>query len=105
MSVTVVAQFTLQEGRSDVALEVLEELLRATHDEAGCLTYALHRDASDPHKLTIIERWTSQVALDNHMVQPHIATMGKRAPEFLAAAPVVSILEPVPLGDPVKGAL
>jgi quinol monooxygenase YgiN len=103
--VVVVARFVVAEGREEEAMGALAELAGQTHAEAGCLTYALHRAKDDPRTLVLVERWTSQIALDNHFLQPYVAQVGERAGELLAAPPEVTVLEPVVVGDPVKGSL
>ena len=103
--VVVVATLTVKEGMEDRALEILRPVVDGTHTEAGCLTYALHRDNNDPLTFVIIEHWTSQVALDNHFVQPHMAELATHAAELLAAPPVVRFCSPLGLGDSVKGTL
>lgn len=103
--VVVVAVFRIQEGKVEEAIALFEQIVVPTHDEAGCLSYALHRDTEDPSVLVIVERWTSQVALANHFVQPHMAIMRDRGAEFLAGEPSVHFLDPIAIGDPIKGAL
>ena len=103
--VVVVATLTVKEGMEDRALEVLGPVVDGTHSEAGCLTYAIHRDAADPRTFVVVEHWTSQVALDNHFVQPHMTELAAHAAELLAEPPVVRFCRPLGLGDPAKGAL
>lgn len=103
--VVVTATFQVKEGHVDEGIAALTETITATHAEAGCLSYALHRDRHDPNTLVLIERWTSQVALDAHLQQPYVAALGAKAAELLAAPPQVRFCEPVPLGDPMKGTL
>jgi len=104
-NVTVVATFTIIEGREEDALEALRPVIEQTHDEAGCLSYALHRDKNDPKVLVLVERWTSQIALDNHFLQPYVAGLGSAAAELLSEPPTVRFCAPIPVGDPIKGVL
>ncbi len=104
-TVTVVATFNIREGREEEALEALRPVIQQTHDEAGCLNYALHRDRNDPSVLVIVERWTSQIALDNHFLQPYVAQLGTAAADLLTEPPVVRFCDPIPVGDAIKGVL
>jgi quinol monooxygenase YgiN len=104
-NVTVVASFKIRAGKEEEALEALRPVIEQTHDEAGCLNYALHRDKNDPSVLVIVERWTSQVALDNHFLQPYVAQLGTAAADLLTEPPVVRFCDPIALGDPIKGVL
>jgi len=103
--VVVIATLTVKEGQEDRALEILTPVVEGTHAEAGCLTYAIHQDNADPRTFVIVEHWTSQVALDNHFVQPHMAELATHAADLLAEPPVIRFCRPLALGDPAKGAL
>lgn len=103
--VVVVALFKAKEGREDEIAEGLRETTVQTHEEEGCLLYAVHRGAEDPSQFALIERWTSREALDAHLQMPHIQALGERAAEVLAETPQVSFLEALPTGDPAKGSI
>lgn len=104
-SVIVVATFKAQEGKAEDVIAGLTPVIEQTHEEAGCLSYALHRDANDPDTLVLVERWTSQVALESHFQQPYMAGLGELAGQLLAAPPTLNFCAPLPVGDPIKGAL
>jgi quinol monooxygenase YgiN len=104
-NVVVVALLRVHEGRGEEAAEALRPVIEGTHGEAGCLTYALHRDRSDPDRFALVERWTSPVALEAHFQQPHMSGLAEIAGELLAEPPQIVFCDPVALGDPVKGAL
>ena len=103
--VVVVATFKAKEGKEAELLEGLRELAQNTHNEAGCLTYALHEETLDPGRYILVENWTSQVALDAHFVQPYIQEAASRGEDLLAEPPVVRFCTPLEAGDPVKGSL
>lgn len=103
--VVVIATLTVKEGLEEQALEVLKPVVEGSHGEAGCLTYAVHRDKNDPRTVVIVEHWTSQVALENHMVQPYMAELVKQAGDLLAEPPAIRFCSPLGLGDPTKGTL
>lgn len=103
--VVVVASFKAREGKVEEVIAGLTPIIEQTHGEAGCLAYALHRDANDPDTLVLVERWTSQVALESHFQQPYMAGLGELASELLAAPPALHFCAPLPVGDPVKGVL
>lgn len=103
--VVVTALFTVKDDRVDDAIAAITDTIVATHDEAGCLAYALHRDVNAPSTLVLVERWTSQVALEAHLQQPYVAKLGAAAADLLAAPPAIHICEPIPIGDPMKGTL
>lgn len=104
-SVVVVASFKAREGKVEEVIAGLTPVIEQTHGEAGCLSYALHRDTNDPDTLVLVERWTSQVALESHFQQPYMAGLGELAADLLAEPPVLRFCTPLPAGDPLKGSL
>lgn len=103
--VVVVASFLAHPGREEEAIAALTPTIEQTHDEPGCLSYALHRDAATPNRLVLVERWVSQADLDAHLGQPYVAQLGEVAAELLEEPPVVYFCSPLPVGDPDKGIL
>jgi quinol monooxygenase YgiN len=103
--VVVVATFEVQDGKADEAEAALRETIEATHAEAGCLSYALHRDVNAKNVFVLVEKWTSQVALDAHFHQPYVKALGEKAAAVLAAPPAIRFCAPIPVGDPMKGTL
>ena len=95
------------EGKVDEVIAAFTTCLERTHEEEGCLTYALHRDATDANHLVLIERWRSQADLDAHMTQPYVADLFAAAgtPGLLAAPPELAFLSPLALGTESKGSL
>ena len=95
------------EGRADAVVAAFEACTTRTHEEPGCLLYALHRNSADPHHFVLLERWRSQEDLDAHMTKPYVADLFAVAgtPGMLAAAPQLAFLTPLGVGDPAKGSL
>jgi len=104
-NVVVVATFKAQEGRLDEVIAGLTPVIEQTHDEPGCLSYALHRDVNDPLRLVLVERWTSQVALESHFQQPYMEGLGQLAQELLSEPPTLHFCTPLAIGDELKGTL
>src|SRR5829696_3438443 len=96
--VVVVASVEVKPGSEDAALEIFSDTIRQTHDEAGCLSYALHRDNDNPQRYVIVERWTSQVALEHHGMQPYVKTLFEKIGEHLAGPPSIWRTTPMPVG-------
>jgi len=95
------------EGRADEVVAAFEVCLAKTHEEEGCLLYALHRDNENPHHLVLVERWRSQEDLDAHLQKPYVADLFTVAgtPGMLAEAPRLTFASSLSLGDPGKGSL
>ena len=103
--VVVVATFEIQPGKEDEAQDALRETIEGSHTEAGCLAYALHRDKNAGNVFVLVERWTSQVALENHRVQPHVRDFGRAVRDIVEGPAQIRVLSPLGLGDPAKGTL
>ena len=95
------------EGRADEVVAAFTTCIEKTHEEEGCLAYALHRDTADPNHFVLVERWRSQEDLDAHMTQPYVADLfaAAGAPGVLAAAPELALLAPMGVGTAAKGSL
>ena len=102
--VVVAAAFKVKPGREAEAEEALREVTRATHEEDGCLTYALHRGLDEPGRFVILERWRARADLDAHLQTPHVQRLASMA-DALDEPAGVWFTEALPEGDPSKGAL
>ena len=103
--VVVVATLQVKPGTEDEALAAAGAAIPPTHEEDGCLGYALHQDLADPTRFVFVEQWASVEALDAHSTASHLQeAFGKLGP-LLAAPPVILRLAAVPFGDETKGVL
>lgn len=106
MTIVVTALVHVRPEAVDAALPILETAITATHGEAGCISYALHRDVDDPARFVIVEKWASSEALAEHAETPHLKQLFTDLGPLLAAPPTIVRTEPVPIGDPTgKGLL
>jgi quinol monooxygenase YgiN len=60
-------------------LEAIKACVDATRQEPGNVSYDLYEDVSDPLKLTFIETWKSQAAIDAHNSSAHFQTFAAAA--------------------------
>ncbi|MFI8194157.1 putative quinol monooxygenase [Streptomyces sp. NPDC085946] len=103
--VSVIGTLRLRADRADEARKVIASVVERTHQEPGCLTYAVHEFAGDPLTLVVIEKWASQQDLDGHNAAPWLAEAFGRAGELLTGAPEIRILTPLGYGTADKAAL
>jgi quinol monooxygenase YgiN len=103
--IVVVGSFTAQEGKETEAIEAFRALMEPTHDEDGCILYALHRGSDDPRRLAFVERWASREALDAHLASAHIQDILSRAPDLFADGGDIVVYEAVPGGETTKGSI
>ena len=83
----VVARITSLPDKVDDARSLLEALIEPTRREAGCISYELLQNKTDPTDFTFVEEWTSDQALDAHLGTEHIQNAISRTAELLAVAP------------------
>ncbi|MGB3484734.1 MAG: putative quinol monooxygenase [Mycobacterium sp.] len=103
--IIVVASFIAKPGKEREAEEFLADLLDETHNEDGCLLYALNRGLEDPRRLVYVERWENRPLLDKHLNSAHIQTALSRVGEFFSATPDIVYYEERPGGHPDKGSI
>ncbi len=89
--------------RRDELIAAMRAGIAATHEEPGCLVYAIH-DAEDG-TVTMIEKWASRADLDAHAHGAAIATLQADIAGLVTQPAVVTIMVPIPLGQVSRGAL
>jgi quinol monooxygenase YgiN len=102
--VIVVATLTAKPGMADAVEAALTPMVAPTHDEDGCLLYALHRGGADDLTFVFVERWRSAAALAAHAEQPWVTGLSALA-DALVGPPQVETFRALPAGDPDKGRL
>ncbi|MEP0520407.1 MAG: antibiotic biosynthesis monooxygenase [Hyphomicrobiales bacterium] len=65
-----------------------KEFISRSRQENGCEIYELWQDPSSVSKMTIVEVWSSQSALDAHLAQPWLAIWAPKM-EAMQATPLV----------------
>ena len=102
--IVVVGAFTAKPGKEEDAKHAFARLIEPTHNEPGCILYALHRGADDPARLAFIERWATREDLDAHLKSDHVADVLRRADELFETSDI-TVYNPLPGGEPTKGSL
>jgi quinol monooxygenase YgiN len=64
------------------ARPMMEQMIRASRAEAGCVEYAYSIDVLDPGLVRVSERWDSRDALAAHLRTAHMATWRAFFPEL-----------------------
>jgi quinol monooxygenase YgiN len=67
MAIRHVVTIQVAAGKAASFASAFKALQAIALQEAGCEQYELFQSLDDPDKLVILERWTSQELLDNHM--------------------------------------
>ncbi len=91
----VVATIPAKPEAVDQIRAALLELVTATRQEDGCLSYELFESAAAPGTFVTVERWRAQEDLDAHMHTPHIAAAMGAADGNLSGDIAIHPLTPV----------
>jgi quinol monooxygenase YgiN len=67
MAVRLIITFPLLPGKARAYAEAFSKVGEETRKEPGCEQYELFASTSNPDKVVLLERWTSQALLDKHM--------------------------------------
>jgi len=70
--ISVVAGFTVKDGKEAECLEYVRKLVEETRKEKGCIMYELCQSTKSANSFTFIEKWESKEALDTHSKTAHI---------------------------------
>src|SRR3712207_5827907 len=103
--VVVIGSFTAEPGKEVEALEAFKGLLAPTHEEAGCILYALHQGADDPRRLAFVHCWASRELLNAHLQSPHVAAVLARLEELFGDSADIVVYDAVPGGETKKSSL
>ena len=104
MSLSVVAVLTAKPGLGPQVVESFREVSPRVHEEPGCELYAAHLEQGGD-VVVMVERWTTRADLDAHAAGAPLARLNELNADLLVRPYDVWFLDPVPLGDPVKGVI
>ncbi len=88
------ARFRVNEEAQDKVAAAFAEARAATLREAGCIAYELHREAGDPARLVVYERWRSLTDLEAHLRTPHVVKLRGELDALIVGAPEFATLLP-----------
>ncbi|KAF7597848.1 MAG: antibiotic biosynthesis monooxygenase [Candidatus Dactylopiibacterium carminicum] len=91
--VAVIATITAAPQHREAVEAALRIAVPLVRKEAGCEQYTLHRDLAQPDNFVMVERWSDEAALTQHVQAPAFLALAK-ALEGRAALSVTK-LEPL----------
>lgn len=80
---TAIATLVAKAGQQDALEKHLRALLEPTRAEAGCGQYDLHLDLANPQAFYMIEKWSSDEALQAHDASDHIQNFRATAGDLI----------------------
>lgn len=91
---TMLVHLQVKEGTQAKFEAAFAKAVKATRQEKGCTAYDLSRDAKDPTRYLVYERWKSLADLEAHLKTPHITTLLGELKEMLAVPPEAKVMLP-----------
>ena len=91
--IAVVAMLKAKPGKEEALGKTLGKLVSPSRKDDGCISYDLHRSSDDHSVFIFYERWESKEMLDQHLTQPHLTALGKKAGELMDGPSDIKILE------------
>ena len=95
MTVEVIATLQARPERESDVEAALCVLLTHSRQEPGTRRYDLYRDSTRPATFHLIEAYADEAALEAHRESAHYLRYREQAGEWLMAAPMVAVLNPV----------
>ena len=88
---TIVARAEVSQGKETDFMKAAEELIRATRNEEGNLSYQLYRNPARPGSFLFYEEYTDQEAIDRHAASGHFRSFEGAIREYLVSELIVEI--------------
>ena len=83
------AAFPIDPDKRAEALELADDLVEESNEEAGTLEYRATTDIGDENVLRFFERYEDAAAFESHTQTDHFQTFEERLPDLLAGDPEV----------------
>src|SRR5262245_27461262 len=82
----VIAEINAKPGSESALRDLLVPCAKHSHKAHGCLVYTLMELISEPDRCLTVGRWTSQAAVEAHMVTPALQAVVPQREPLLAKA-------------------
>ena len=92
MSIQIVVQFDLHPDKSLAALEAFRLLAKETSAKPGVTRFEAFTVDEHPNRVVLVEEWTDQAAIDEHMTHAHTAQFRAATADVFQSPPIVNRL-------------
>jgi len=94
MVVVLARLFVKPERQADFVARA-QEVIAATREEKGCVSYTLYKSTEDPLEFIYVEEWESRADLDAHAKSAHLVAFKKDRADMMAKDSIVKTHEVV----------
>ncbi len=91
---TLIVEFSIKPEHVKEWRKLVQDSVKQTKQEPGCVTYTCHQDAKDPNKFVFVEVWRSMAAIEFHVQQEYVKSLLGKAGELGSAPPNIRVLTP-----------
>jgi quinol monooxygenase YgiN len=84
--IIITGTITIDPAKAKEAADAAREVMAATRQEAGCVSYSFSPDFDDPSTVYITERWADEDAVNAHMATPHLSALMAKMGELGVSA-------------------
>lgn len=82
--ITVIARIKAKPENVEKVIDLMDNLVRLTRQEEGCVNYDFHRDLEDATLFYMHENWVNAEALAKHFEQSYMKEAFAVAPELMS---------------------
>ncbi|MCT0094247.1 putative quinol monooxygenase [Proteus mirabilis] len=93
--IKVIAEDFIKSGLIETVLPLYQELVKASQQEARCISYDLFVDEKDPGHFIFIESWPNKEALDIHCNSEHFRRIIPMIKQYTKAESKITLVNSV----------
>ena len=85
------AEFYIVPEQKKQFLNEISELIQASKQEEGCLSYQLYQAITDENNFVMVEKWENPQAIELHNTMSHLQEFAKKVPNYSRKAPQITV--------------
>ena len=85
------AEFNIMPEQKQQFLNEISELIQASKQEEGCLSYQLYQAITDENNFVMVEKWENPQAIELHNTMSHLQEFAKKVPNYSRKAPQITV--------------
>ncbi|MDD7916047.1 putative quinol monooxygenase [Polaribacter ponticola] len=91
MEKTIIAQLSIQEGKTEDFLKLAEIMVNNSIEENGCLKYRLLKEVDKENDFLIYEKYENEEAVENHNSSEHFKGFLNAVMPLLTKEPIIEV--------------
>lgn len=91
--IKIIAKHTVLNAKVDAFKALAKEIISATREEKGCISYELFEDTTNSNILTFIEEWQDMEAIKSHFNSDHFTRIVPQMKSLLSEDPALNLYQ------------